>query len=1035
MRKQIVLFLMVIFSGNLFTQNHLLSEAISLFNDGKYSASQSILNQLAKENPTEEIMYLNAKCSKELFLNDAIFLYNNLTNTFPYHQFKDEMYQDLGLIYYREKRFPDAISSFLMVNVLSTDQLFKLAYSYFSIDSLLDAQLYFAKIMNTKSKFAAASKYYYAYIAYQKGLYQSSLISFKQLLNDDKFGAIVPYYISQIYFFQKKYNSLIEFAEPLSENVIASRKSEINRLLAEAYYRLGSFSKAIKYFEVHLNEEREASALLYFLLGYSYFKSENYEKAITYLERVSNSPDSVMQYSSYYLAASYLESKNYNYALQAFKKSSSYTYDMSLAEDAYFNYAKLSYQLDLPYDKTLKILTIYLETFNNPISIPHIKNLIVQTLQATSQYSEAFMVLKDNKSPSSEQKRAIQQLAFFLGVKEFNQQDFKKALNYFTHANKYPINQVYSYLTNFWMADCYYHLNEYDKSIEVYNRMSTSVDKNIIDYANLRLYNLAYSYFQIQDYVNSLKWFRSYEKVVADSIKMNDTYLRIADAYFMRNNFHLSSKYYVKALSCGHFDIDYALYQNSISLGLIEKDTLKVNCLKDIINKFPNSSYYDNALYDLAEYYKNIGIYKLAQTYYDSLIFCSNDDDLAASSYLSIGMIFFNSSKIELAIEKFLFVVNNYQKTKFLKEALSALKSAYSTLGEVDKYLSLIESLPDVSITEAEQDSLIFSAAFMKFSEMDYQVANDAFNKYLQKFEKGIFMMDATYYYAISSLKLGDTISAINSYKKILESNSSSFKENSLIFLARRSYNLNDYTQSNIYYMKLLEFASSNAIKRETIIRLMICNEFSDSIMALKYAKQVLEIEKIDNWLLSKAYIIIARDEFSSGNYAKSKSTFKLVSELSSYDEGAEAKYYLAFLTYLDDDLALAEQLIFALAENYSNDHFIAKSFILLSDIYLAQGNNFQAKATLESIIENHDDEALVNIARKKWEIILEGENQFSPLIQREKKSFIEISEDDFEYEVKEIDDDYIVPLPDTLLKVKDSIENVNKNILNNEFE
>lgn len=1035
MRKKFILFLMVIFSGDVFTQNHLLSQAISLFNDGKYSASQSILNQLEKDNSTPEIMYLNAKCSKELFLNDAIFLYDNLTNTYPYHQYKDEMYQDLGLIYYREKSFSDAISSFLMVDVLSTDQLFKLAYSYFRIDSLLEAQLYFAKIMNTQSKFAAASQYYYAYIAYQKGLYQSSLVSFKQLLNDERFGSIVPYYISQIYFFQKEYKNLIEFAEPLSENVIASRKSEINRLLAEAHYRLGDFSNAVKYFEVHLNEEREVSSLSYFLLGYSYFKSENYEKAITHLERASSSPDSIMQYTSYYLAASYIEVGNYNYALQAFKKSSSYTYDKRLAEDAYFNYAKLSYQLDLPYDKTLKILTTYLETFNNPISIPHIKNLIVQTLQSTSQYAEAFIVLKDVNSPSSEQKKVIQQLAFFLGVKEFNQQNFKEALTYFIYANKYPISEVYSYLTNFWMADCYYHLNEYDKSIEVYNSMTISLDKNLIDYVDLRLYNLAYSYFQIQDYVNSLKWFRSYEKVVIDSVKMHDTYLRIADAYFMGNNFYLSAKYYAKALDCGLFDLDYALYQRSISLGLIDKDSLKIDCLKDIIKNFPKSTYYDNSIYDLAEYYKNIGIYKLAQTLYDSLIFCSNDDNLIASSYLSMGTIFFNSGQIELAIEKFLFVVNNYQETKYFKEALSALQSSYSTLGEIDKYLSVIDSLPYVSITEAEQDSLIYNAAFMKFSEMNYQVAKQAFTKYLQKFDKGVFSIDANYYYAISALKLGDTISAINSYKKIAESKSSSFKENSLIFLARRSYNLNDYTQSNIYYLKLLEFASSNAIKREAVIRLMICNEFSDSTMALKYAKEVIELEKIDNWLLSKAYIIIARDEFDSGNYAKSKSTFKLVSELSSYDEGAEAKYYLAFLTYLDDDLLLAEQLIFALAENYSNDHFIAKSFILLSDIYLAQGNNFQAKATLESIIENHDDEELVSIARKKWEIILEFENDILPLVQREKESFIEISEDDFQYEVYEIDDDYIVPLPDTLLKVNDSIENINKNILNNEFE
>ena len=52
-----------------------------------------------------------------------------------------------------------------------------------------------------------------------------------------------------------------------------------------------------------------------------------------------------------------------------------------------------------------------------------------------------------------------------------------------------------------------------------------------------------------------------------------------------------------------------------------------------------------------------------------------------------------------------------------------------------------------------------------------------------------------------------------------------------------------------------------------------------------------------------------------------------------------------------------------------------------------------------------------------------------------EEESFIEISEDDFEYEVKQIDDDYIVPIPDMLIKEGDSVEIINKNILDNEFE
>jgi tetratricopeptide (TPR) repeat protein len=223
-------------------------------------------------------------------------------------------------------------------------------------------------------------------------------------------------------------------------------------------------------------------------------------------------------------------------------------------------------------------------------------------------------------------------------------------------------------------------------------------------------------------------------------------------------------------------------------------------------------------------------------------------------------------------------------------------------------------------------------------------------------------------------------------------------------------------------------------MQREVVIRLMIGNERTDKIVALKYAKQVIEFDKTDNWLLSRAYIIIARDEFDSGNYAKSKSSFETVTQLSTFDEGAEAKYYLAYLSYLDGDLVMAEQLIFALAEDYSSDHFIAKAFILLSDIYVAQDNLFQAKATLESIIENHDDQDLVNIARKKWELIVESEKEIA-VDQVKEQSFIEISEDAFEYKVQEIDEDYIVPITEILPLETDSIKTTNENILKDEVQ
>ena len=185
----------------------------------------------------------------------------------------------------------------------------------------------------------------------------------------------------------------------------------------------------------------------------------------------------------------------------------------------------------------------------------------------------------------------MQQLSFFLGVKEFNNQDFKEALSYFSCANDYPMNSSYFYLSNFWMADCYYRLSDYEGAIEGYNQLVFVSEDNDLDYYDdLKKYNLAYAYFQSYDYVNALKWFRSYEKVASDTMRINDTYLRIADCYFMSSDFSLSAKYYEKAIALDLFDIDYALYQNSVAIGLVGKNALKVKLLKQIIAEFYNSS-------------------------------------------------------------------------------------------------------------------------------------------------------------------------------------------------------------------------------------------------------------------------------------------------------------------------------------------------------------------------------------------------------------------------------------------------------------
>ena len=1033
-----LLIVMLFFSIQIKAQHTNLDKACALFSEEKYSAAQAFFQQLIiSDRFNEDANYYNAKCSKELFASDAIFLYEQFLLNFPYTSFSQQVNEDLALLYFRQLDYHKAIKYFLQFNSLSQhpDLVFKLAYANFSIDSLADAQYYFSTLIKSDTKYAATAQYYSAYIAYQNGLYKMALNGFNRLISDEQFGSIIPYYITQIYFFQHSYKKLILFAAPLLETVIPSRKLEVNRLLAESYYRIGDFENAIIHFSDYVEQVEQATPVVNFFLGQSYFKVGEFENAIIYLEKVNSSADSISQQATYCLGASYLKIQQFNYALQAFKKSASYSFDQLLQEEAFYNYAKLSYQLDLPFENTLLVLKTYLEKYNNDIHKKEIETLMVQVFQNSSKYEEAFDALSAIRSLDVQQQKSLQKIALFLGVKKYNAAAYDKALTYFQLATQDPVDDKIAYPAAFWLADCYYKLNNFTRSAELYSNLLDNNDVNFASYQELKQYHLAYAYFKLGEYKRANIYFRKYEMLSTDSMHLNDTYLRIADCFFMNQEYSLSEKYYDKAVSYSLFDVDYAIYKRSVALGLVGKNNIKVKLLNQLTSDFIASTYYDNALYDLARYYKNNSKNDLALTYYDKLIAETKDEQFISDSHLSKGMIYFNSGKVDQAIISFLFVVNNFQKTIFFKEALLGLQAAYVSLARVDEYLAIVNGLPEVSISRAEQDSLTYNTAFMKFSEGDYLVANITFNQYLEKFENGIFKIDAVYYNAISCVKLGDTTNAMLMYAELIGVSNTDYQQSALSFLARKHYAEDDYVNSNIYYKTLEEVATNNFLKREAIIRLMYGSERLNTELAYKYAQQVVNLDKTDAWLMSKAIIIVARYEFSSGNYAKSKTTFEKVVELSDHDEGAEAKYYLAYLTYLNDSLTLAEKMIFELAESYTSDYFIAKAFILLADIYVVKENDFQAKATLESIIENHDGEELVNLAKKNWELILERET-LKNAIRELPQSYIEISEEEIDYDLQEflidpvIDEDYKVVSPDLLVSPKtDSLEIINEYI------
>jgi len=171
-------------------------------------------------------------------------------------------------------------------------------------------------------------------------------------------------------------------------------------------------------------------------------------------------------------------------------------------------------------------------------------------------------------------------------------------------------------------------------------------------------------------------------------------------------------------------------------------------------------------------------------------------------------------------------------------------------------------------------------------------------------------------------------------------------------------------------FLKRLETNSEyKADYNFAINNLMLCySEMEMPDDALKYVQLVREnIQSSEE------------DKFKSSLYAgkaylQKADTTKALQELNDVMvntktvAAAEAGYNIAHVQYLKHNYKTSQKTCFDLINKLANyDYWVAKAYLLLADNYVALKDIFQAKATLQSIIDNYkaDDDILPSAKQK----------------------------------------------------------------------
>lgn len=989
---------LILISSNIFAQktavnndaDYNFKKAVEFFEKQKFGFSQKYFDDYlsnCKYNLMQtDADYYSAISAMELFNKNAEYKINNFVNNDQENSRLEYLYFYMSKLQYREKKYKNAIEwldkidPYYLTAEEQAEYYFKTGYCNFVIKNFDKAEKSFFEIKDKNNKYTIPSIYFYSHIAYTKKNYETALEGFRKLTSDEVFGTIVPYYITQIYYLQEQFDSVITYAPALLDSATTKRAPEIARIIGESYYRTNRFSDAVPYLEKYRDKTSNLTRRDIYELGYAYYKSELRLKTIYTLEKITNVTDSLTQNSLYILGDCYLSQNDNNNARVAFGNASKMDFDKQIKEDAMYNYAKLTFEQSYsPFNEAIITLNTFINTFPDSKKLDEIYTLLGKVYMSTKNYKEAVEALENIQEVTNENEEAYQRVTFFRALELFNNLNFEQAIIHFDKSlNNSKYNQLFKAQSIFWKGESYYRLNRYDEAISQYNKFLLTPGAFGSKEFNLAYYGLGYCYFKRSDYKQSLSWFRKFvdnEKDVKSNMTA-DAYCRVGDCDFSAREYDFAVENYSKAINIHLAAVDYAMFQKGFCLGLLKQHNDKIIILNQLISDFTSSPYIDDAMYELANSYAAIGEKDMAINTYQKIIDDYPSSDYIRKAYIQIGLIYYNSDQNAMALQIYKKVIESYSTYTEAKDAFIGLKNVFMDMNDVNGYYSYLKergNQGDFRITE--QDSLMYSTAEKVYMSGDCSKADGLFNDYIDKFnDKGIFSVNVFYYKAECFNKVSKYEESMEFYKKVLARPYSVFTEPSLVKLSKYEFDKGNFNDALNYYISI----ENSAVYQNNItyakIGKMRCyfnlNEFEN---AHKAAIQVLATGKLSDEIIRESHYIIGKCEYGLSNFESALEEFTLISKNCKSTFEAEAKYLTADIYFKQSQLDLAQNEVFDFVKkNTPQQKWLAKSFLLLADIYIVKKNYFQAKATLQSIIDNYkvSDDGMIDDAKSKLDQI-----------------------------------------------------------------
>jgi tetratricopeptide (TPR) repeat protein len=952
-----------------------------IFNE-KYSAALDVFNLFIQKYPENfrvtEAFYYQAFCHLmignplgELEMKDFVI-------KFPTHPKANYANYDLGCYAFKNKKYMETIQYLTQVNLIMLDENnklecnFKLGYAYMNTKEFAKAGAIFLRLRSTQNKYTYASNYYLGYINYKNGLYEIAEQNLKKAAENVAYQSLVPQVLINVYEKQKKYDTLIAYTEKLMvEEKEIKNVEEIYLKTAEAYYQKKDYTNSVIYFEKIKTTGTELTTPAIYRYAFSLYKTGKYNHAIEEFKKINETNDSIGQNSAYYLALSWLKIDNKLFAFNSFNQVRNMSFIPELKCISSLEYGELAFELH-QYNEVIISMREFLQKYPDRVETLTANALLSKAYLSTNDYKSAIEQIESipAKNRTEEINNAYQIVCFYHGKELFNLNKYQDAVDFFEKSARIDSDKEINVLATFCLAESQSALRKYEEAILNYKKIPLKAFKTSPELIAKNYYGLGYAYFNSQLYANALPQFKDFldeSKLFFNKNYVCDATLRLADCFLAVKNYKEAHISYQKVIDFECENLDYPLLQRGIALGSANKENEAKANFKRIINDFPQSIYFYDAIYHL-------GLLDFENTNYEASIemFSKIIDDWKSETLVPLALqkralVYNNLKQYNKSVEDYQMLINGFPNHPLVSSAIMGLQAALSKSGKVTEVDSILQTFKSIHKEGVDLEKVSFEKAKDLYFNQQYEEAIPKFVAILEAHTNGTFVEESKYFLADSYLKMGKSYLSIKLFEEIVKDKSSNYYNKAILKLADLYIENKDFHSAKDLYENLLSMAKS---KKETV---QAWSGLMQSLFELKsfdssqvFANKIIESGFSTISYTNKALLMKAKNALEEEDEDAENLLINCFNDAEDQN-GAEAMFLLAKKMYVNKKYHHSLEILFDLNIKFvAFDHWVSKSFLLMGDNYVALKENYQAKATYSSLIGKAKDDKIIALAKEK---------------------------------------------------------------------